>query len=662
MSSQRVRTRVAALVALMALCACDDRDQRYYGTTRPKHGPDEVWFNLGSEPEFLDPNKASDASSGLVILNIFSGLTQLHPVTLEPMPDIARGWEVTDGGRRYRFFLREATWSDGEPLTADDFEYSWKRLVNPKTLSRYATFLYPVKYAEEAHRRAMRIDGAPAGTTDEDVRAWVGEHAVIEKVVLAPELSAAFVHLVPPEGASGREHTAQVIAALGERRFGGRPVSLSVADTRAMAVKAVSDHVLEVEITDPLPYFLSVTAFYSTMPVPRHVFAKLVEEGKPEPLWVRPEHIASNGAYLLKEWAFRQYMVLEKNPRYWDADNVKISRVRLPMIESYNTTLNLYKAGEIDHVGESQLPAEFMEYLSAFDDYARVPYLGTYFLWINTKQKPLDDPRVREALSLAIDRESLVKYVLRAGQIPTRDLVPDGLSGYHGPGRKLFDPEAARALLKEAGYGPDRPLTGVAYAYNTNEGHKQVAEAVQQMWKKHLGAEVQLLNQEWKVYLKTLEGHDFSIARMGWIGDYADPNTFLEILRSSSGNNHSNWGDLRYDRMLEEANGMQDPTARMAHLKRAETLMLSQNPIIPIYIYTRTKLSKPFLRGAFNNYENRTYFRYMHIDERFYSDAPAQAQDAEPPMLVPDLAPSPVAPHLPAHDPAPEVGIKEAAP
>ncbi|MDD9944418.1 MAG: ABC transporter substrate-binding protein [Myxococcales bacterium] len=627
--------------------ACERADPRFYGTTRPKHGADEVWYCLVSEPEWLDPSKASDSASGTVITNVFEGLLQANPKTLEPVPGVAHGWEVFDGGRRYRFHLRDSQWSDGVPVTAHDFEFAWKRLLNPKTASRYATFLYPVRYGEEAHRRALRISGLTAQVTEAQVRAFVGGQSDIEKVVMAPEQRSAFVHLQAPEGQTGVEHTRGVITRLKGRALAGRPVRVSMTDVSVVGVKALSDHILEVTLTDPLPYFLSIVSFYSTMPLPRHLFKRLEAEGIPQPLWTRPEHIVSNGPYRLSEWAFRQYIVLEKNPRYWDAEHVRIRKVRLPMVESYNTVLNLYKAGELDHIGEAALPSEFMDHLEGFQDFRRANYLATYFLWVNTGAPPLDNPLVREALSLSIDRESLVKYVARGGQIPTRDMVPGGVGGYRSLGRKLFDPEAARAALTKAGYGPGNPLPPITYRYNTAEAHKQIAEAVQQMWKEHLGIEVGIENQEWKVYLKQLEAHEFQLARLGWIGDYADANTFLEILRSTSGNNHSNWRSPTFDGMLDRANGTLDRAHRLELLREAEAFAMQHNPVIPMYVYTRSELIKPYLRGAYLNYQTRTYFKYMWIDERYYDGTPEPLPDGLPRVPKPILPGGSGSPELP---------------
>jgi oligopeptide transport system substrate-binding protein len=308
----------------------------------------------------------------------------------------------------------------------------------------------------------------------------------------------------------------------------------------------------------------------------------------------------------------------------------------LLMVESTNTGLNLYEAGEIDHIGQARLPAEFLDHLSKRPDFIRGATLATYFFWINTKREPLDDVRVRQALSLAVDRDALVRYVTRGGEIASADLVPDGVAGYQGLGRPRFDPARARALLAEAGYSPEHALPAITLRYNTQEQHKQIAEAVQQMWKKHLKVDVQIENQEWKVYLKTLQAKDFQLARMGWIGDYPDPNTFLELLATGSGNNRSNWSDPEYDALLREASRTQDGARRLALQREAEAIAMQEVPLIPLYTYTRSELVKPYLMGHFNNVQSRLLMKHWWIDQRWYDGVPRERlPNIAPPLALP---------------------------
>ena len=210
----------------------------------------------------------------------------------------------------------------------------------------------------------------------------------------------------------------------------------------------------------------------------------------------------------------------EKNPLYWDANAVRTPKLKLLMIDNYNTAVNMYKTGEFDYsTGNDQLPAEFTEYLREFNDYRNEAFLSVYWYYFNISAPPLDNIKVRKALSLAVDREALTTHILRAGQIPSADFVPDGLAGYQGLKSPIFDPEQARTLLRQAGYPNGKGLPEITLIYNTSEGHRQIAESIQQMWNKNLGIHVNIENQEWKVFLTRLARHDFQIARMGWHGD-----------------------------------------------------------------------------------------------------------------------------------------------
>jgi oligopeptide transport system substrate-binding protein len=617
--------RVGFVIVLLGLIGCTRGGSGYYGTTEPKHGPDEIWTVLGSEPEYIDPGKCSDAPGGSVILNMFAGLVQPHPATLEPMPDLAERWEASEDGKRYTFHLRPAFWSDGTPLTAADFVYSWRRVLDPATGSKYQSFLYPVRYAEMFANRALIVRGAGA-TSEAELRAAAERFGPVDSIRLAPELDAAFV-LVGGDDEQRASMRAQMMQGLAGAQLGAKRMTVAVTDASIVGVRAESEQTLIVELENPVPYFLNLLCFYTTMPVPRHVLEQLEKEGKNPDLWTRPEHIVTSGAYILSEWQFRQRMRLQKNERYWDAAHVRTPKIRVTISDSYNTVLNLYEAGEVDSIGSSaNLPAEFVDTLSGYKDFVHAPQNGTFMFWINTKVPPLDDVRVRRALSLGIDREALVKHVTRAKQLPSADLVPDGLGGYQGLHSPLFDPPRARELLAEAGYGPERPLPTVTLTYNTTEGNKQIAEAVQAMWQKHVGVKVEIENQEWKVYLKNLRSHDFQIGRLAWIGDYPDPYTYLDLLLKGSGNNHSQWSDPRYEDVMRRANQQTDKAARLALLREAEQVAMDAVPVIPVYTYTRSELIKPYVRGHVINYE------YWWIDRRWYDGVPgSQLDDGLPP-------------------------------
>lgn len=625
-----LRLTTLAAAALL-LCGCEEEGD-FFGRVRPQHGPGELVINLGAEPEFLDPGLASESSGGTVIRNTFAGLVQVHPQTLEPMPDIARRWEVSEDQRVYTFHLRDTTWSDGRPLTAEDFEWSWKRVLDPATGSKYASFAYSIQNGAAFNQRALYVTGLGEDVTEEQVKQAFERAVPVDRVETTDWPRRAFFVHVGGEDDEKDALRARAVERMDGATVEGSEIDVRVADRQLVGVRALDDHTLEVRLANPLPFFLDQLTFYTMRPVPRHVLDRLEREGKDPALWTRPENWVSNGAYVIEQWEFRQYYLLRKNRRYWDAGHVRLDSIRMYLVENANTTLNLYRTADIDWIGQnSVLPNEFIHRLRPYRDLHTNAYLGVYFYWVNVEAEPVDDVRVRRALSLAIDRPALTEHITRGGQIPMGGLVPDGLAGYDAPDFPLFDPERAREELAAAGYPNGRGLPTITLTYNTAEGHRQIAEAIQQMWKEHLGIEVELENQEWKVYLKNLKQRNFQVGRMGWIGDYADPYTFLEVLSQYSGNNHSGWKNDEYDRLLERANATADPEERLRILRRAEEIAMDELPILPIYVYARLDMVKPYVRGYWGNIQNIHPMKWMWIDERFYDGVPSEWRPEEPP-------------------------------
>lgn len=642
--ARRHRLGLAPAMALL-FGACTPHHPDYFGTVVPRHPPDELWINNGGEPEWIDPGKCSDVPGGEIIDNLFAGLVEAHPKTLEPMPDIAERWETSPDGRTYTFHLRDATWSDGTPLTAADFAWSWKRVLDPATASRYGTMLHILQGGQAFNEKALWVtytgDRAPGSATagtisDIEVRQTFEKLGTVASVE-ATQTGAApgfFVFF----GGADTDKAAFLRAgqALNGTLLNGATLQVRLADSSVVGVDAVDARTLVVKLAAPVPYFLHLAAFHTLMPVPRHVLERLQTAGKNPDLWTRPEYIVSNGAYTLSEWHFKHYFVYEKNPRYWNAAAVRVPRIKVLEVDSYNTALNLYRTGEIDWLGRNTpIPSEFITHLAPFKDTHRDAELSVYFYWLNTKEPPLDNLKVRQALSLAIDRQSLVAHVLRAGQIATADLVPDGLAGYHGLRRPIFDAVRARALLHEAGYPGGANLPPITLIYNTSESHKQIAEALQAMWKTNLGIDVQIENQEWKVFLKNIEMRNFQMARMGWVGDYPDPNTFLhDLLMAHAGNNNSGWADPAFDALIERANRQSDPNVRLSLMHDAEARAMAAQPLIPFYVYTRSYLLKPYVKGFWSNYLDRHALKYFWIDRRFYQGVPATGVDDPPPAMT----------------------------
>ena len=376
----------------------------------------------------------------------------------------------------------------------------------------------------------------------------------------------------------------------------GAPYAELLAGVREF--RAEDAHTFRVELEAPLPYFLELTSLFPTFPVPGWA---IEAHGR---RWFLPEHLVSNGPFRLASWRVGDRIRLVPNPHYWARERVALGSVDALPVENPTTALNLYLTGAIDWLPLNP-PPELVEALRARDDFYSAPGMIVYFYRLNLSRPPLDDARVRRALALAIDRREITDEVLGLGQLPATTLVPPGMPGYEAPESELgFDPERARLLLAEAGYPGGRGLRELGILYNTDEQHKQVAEVIADQLRRNLGVRVRAYNQEWQSYLASTEAGDYDIARAGWIGDYLDPNTFLDIWVSDGGNNHTGWSDPDYDALIAAARSETDPARRMARLRRAEERLLHRGlPVIPIYFYTVSGLVKPHVRGFYSELE-----------------------------------------------------------
>ncbi|MBI4126492.1 MAG: peptide ABC transporter substrate-binding protein [Deltaproteobacteria bacterium] len=369
-----------------------------------------------------------------------------------------------------------------------------------------------------------------------------------------------------------------------------------IADFSHVGVKALNPQTLQVTLENPAGYFLQLTTMPVFAPIRKDVVEKFGD------LWIRPENIVTNGPFNLTTHVEHKEIVLTKNPKYWDAKNVKLEQVKFLPVPDYETALKMYDSNQLDTVFE--LPAVKIPELQTRPDMVKGPYLLSMYYYLNFKVPPLDDVRVRKALNYAIDRNVITEKILRKGDIPTPNYTPPGLPGYTPPPGFSYDPEKARQLLKEAGYGPGGKPLMFEILYNTTDEHKLVAQAIQNMWKTNLGIDVTLRNEEWKVYTKSRETGSFQTARAGWIGDYVDPNTFLELFRSTSGLNQGKYLSAEYDRMLDAAQAEVNPAKRLALFRDAEAKLLDDAAIIPLYCWTNNQLVKPYVKGYYSTLLN----------------------------------------------------------
>jgi oligopeptide transport system substrate-binding protein len=387
-----------------------------------------------------------------------------------------------------------------------------------------------------------------------------------------------------------------------------------INDFSQVGVKALDDYVLQVTLTEPIPYFLQLLDHYSTYPVHRATVEKFGTADQRGTRWTFEGNIVGNGAFQLKEWKINRRITVERNPHYWNAENVRLNQVVFYPTENVTTEERMFRAGQLHYSG---IPSDKIQAYSQSDDPSlRIqPYLGVYFYRLNVDKPQLSDKRVRRALGMTINRDQLVSQITKGGQIPAYAITPPGTMGYYPESDLAFDPEGAKKLLAEAGYPNGEGFPTTEILYNTSEGHRKIAVALQQMWKKHLNIDVILLNQEWKVYLDTVSNHHYEIARAGWIGDYVDPNNFLDMFLCNGGNNRTHWCNPKYDQIiLQQVPKAQTHQQRLELFQQAENILLDEMPVIPIYIYTSNNLVHPTVKNFGRNILNQANYREMYLE------------------------------------------------
>lgn len=475
----------------------------------------EVVWNIGADPLTLDPQLNSAVDGGHVINNTFEGL--VREVSGEVVPAMAEEWTISEDGLVYTFKLRDAKWSDGKPVVAGDFEYAWKRAVDPAIASEYAYIF-----------------------------------------------------------ASGNVLNAEEIVYGGTKK------------PEELGVKAIDDKTLEVTLARPTEYFLRLTAFATYMPTRQDVTDT-------EGAWAKdPAKAISNGPFKLAEYKMGDKLVLVKNENYWNAENVSLEKITGRMIVEESTAYAAYKADEV--AINEKIPATEIPKLMVEDEtFYSMPYIGTYFYVFNMNNPVMQDVNVRKALNLAVDRTVIAEQVARGGQTPATGFTPPGFLDAEGKDFKetagdhgisvTADVEGAKAALAAAGYPDGVGFPEIEILYNTSDSHKVIAEAVQEMLKQNLGINVRLSNQEWAVFQETRnEGTFDSVARHGWIGDYLDPNTMLEIFEAANPQNSGRYNSAEFDTELQAARSSVGKE-RMDHLYKAEEILMKDYPILPIYYY-----------------------------------------------------------------------------
>ena len=371
-----------------------------------------------------------------------------------------------------------------------------------------------------------------------------------------------------------------------------------IKDLAALGAHVIDSHTLRVELIAPATFFLDLCAFRTLAVVPRAAIEKHGDQ------WIMMRPLPTSGPYTLDAWRIRDKIRVRKNPLHWDAANVLNEVVDFLPVESPNTALNLYESGSADIIWDKGLvPTELLDVLRRRPDCHNFDYLGTYFYRYNVTHKPFDDPRVRKALALAVDKRRLVERITRAGEKTASHLTPPGTANYTAPEGLGHDVALAKKLLAEAGFPDGKGFPPFQYLYNSSKLHEQIAVELQQMWKETLGLKMELRQTEWKVYLAEQSNKNYHLCRSSWIGDYNDPNTFLDMFMSNNGNNRTGWANPRYDQLIRDANQETDVKRRAALLGEAEALLIRDGlPIVPLYFYVGVTFYDPKkIEGIYSN-------------------------------------------------------------
>lgn len=616
--------------------------------------PADFVFNNATEVKTIDPAKATGVPEGRVINALYEGLLRSVPdgepdklgrTPTKPKPvAMADSYKVSDDGNVYTFHIREnAKWSNGDSVTAHDFAWSWMRFLHPETASEYNYQLFYVKNGSkfalvdlhegdpvEVEMKDRPVVGQmfPRGTVrrgsllaliqppTEDSHAQDDGHGHAGGGISGPAIFVVefdddgenTVEAFTTQSVDNEEIQALIESYQGVHDLSGlSAVEHVLFDFQHVGIKAKSTHEFEVTLNSPTPYFIELAAFYPLHPVHRQ---SLEEYGDRE--FTKPGKIVGNGPFLLKERRIRDRLRLVKNETYWNAQNVQLKSVDVLAIQSETTSLNMYLNGQLDW--DTKPPNTLIPLLKERDDFVSTPFLACYFYRINTSKPPLDNPLVRRALNMAIDKQTIVDSIVKGGQVPARSFVPPGMNGYQSGYCGEFDVEEAKRLLAEAGYPNGKGLPTIEILYNTADSHRDIAEVIQQDWKKNLGVDVSLRNLEWGTYLDTLRVGDYMVSRSGWIGDYADPNTFLDMFVTDGPNNQTRWSNSSFDEGIEKAKYESDPVRRMAIFRQIEQTLMDEQPIIPIYFYVSLNMVNTRVKGFTANLQDVHPLHLLSID------------------------------------------------
>ncbi len=515
--------RVIFFTILILLSGCSKRE------TPVDIGNREKILHLGnlSEPKDLDPHVVTGVSAYNIISALLEGLVTDDPndPSEKTVPGVAESWTTSADQKVYTFKLRnDAKWSNGDPVIAEDFVFSYQRMLAPAMGSPYAYMLHLLK--------------------------------------------------------NGRAYNLGTLNVFNQ-----------------VGVKALDDKTLELTLEQPTPSFLSQLNHWSWFPIHPPTILKFGKQNQMGTAWTKPENYVGNGPFTLKAWRQNQSIVVQKNSLYWDAETVQLNEIHFHPIGDHMIEERSFRAGQLHVTGT--VPIDRVRYYkdSKPDQLRLDPYLRSYYYLLNINKPPLNDIRVRKALAMTIDRETLAQFVTRSGEDPAYSFTPPYLTGYTPPIRFSTDIEAAKKLLADADFPNGDNFPAMTLLFHTSDLHTRIAEVIQQMWKDNLGIHIELENVEWKVYQDRRKNRQYDIARAEWVADYADPSSFLDVWLTDGGNNHAGWSSAEYDTLLKKASLTVDTSERSSLFNQAESILIDEQPIIPLIFLPSKSLIQPSVKG-----------------------------------------------------------------
>lgn len=639
--TERVRRSYSFLVLILItsfIASCSTTAKgRFFGKTSPP-SDNVLRYISGSEPETLDPQLPDGQPEARIFMALYEGLVEYGPKDQQPVPALAKSWEVSPKVDEFIFHLRDnAKWSDGTPITARDFVYSLRRGFSPETISRTAGLGYAIKYSSEFNAEKVFVKKGDRFLTVADVDPKAakpvtpfGPETDFRKFIQSPDR----ITLEGDEKKRAKELEGD--AKLKALVDGAEFVPVKAED---IGVEAIDDYTLRLSLKQSAPYFLGLLAHQFFRLVPQHAIEKF------EKNWTRPENIVTCGAFKIKEYKPYDKLIVERDPNYWDAKNVHLDRIEFYPVEELSTMMNLYKAGSVDAFLNHTVPSSWIEEIRQYkDEYLDFPEAATAYYAMNMTKPPFDNVKVRRAFLLGLDREALSKfrkitqplygkvpqgsfpdYAKAAAKVGEEMRAEKGIAPDVWEKRYKFDPETGRKLLTEAGFPvikngdafecPSFPVDRIAINFNTNENNKSVAEFLQAQWKRNLGVTIQLKTMEFKTYLpyfKSLQYEGF--AQFLWSGDYMDPYTFLSLQYGKDNEGGAGFFDPKYDKMLDDANVELDPQKRYEMMARAEEYLMEQLPMIPLTVNATNWMKKPYVKGMYPNPGTLLAWKFVYIE------------------------------------------------